>query len=140
MFVVPGAGYRQAWQGRWRRTVLTRRHWTSSLYNCCEVSSTTRLSNCLTTGNPVSPPPACKSVSVSDFFTLYSPVLHRGCLWGTSSVSGSPPHSVPRCFSGRLSPVHSLMLSTQLFFCLPLLRPSFTVPYRIVFCVSISVK
>ena len=35
--------------------------------------------------------------------------------------------------SPNLIPVHSLMLSSHLFFCLPLLLASFTVPCRIVF-------
>ena len=59
---------------------------------------------------------------------------HRGT---TDDIAAIPFHPSPSSAALRESPnsipVHSLMLSSNLFFCLPLLLAPFTVPCRIVF-------
>ena len=70
--------------------------------------------------------------------SLISQYLNPGSRRGTTDdVATIPFH--PSLSSAALRessnpiPVHSLMLSSHLFFCLPLLRVPFTVPCRIVF-------
>ena len=58
--------------------------------------------------------------------------------WGTkddraTTVLHSSLFSAFRRASPNLNPVHSVMLSSHLFFCLPLLLPPCTVPCRIIF-------
>ena len=71
-------------------------------------------------------------------FIISSQSLNLGGRWGTTDdVATIPFH--PSLSSAALRespnpiPVHSLMLSSHLFFCLLLLFPPFTVPCRIVF-------
>ena len=67
---------------------------------------------------------------------LFYPITSDGCQ-GTTDFATIPFHLV--WFSAALvelaesTPVHSLILSSHLFFCLPLLLFPFTVPCRIVF-------
>ena len=58
--------------------------------------------------------------------------------WGTkddraTTVLHSSLFSAFRRASPNFNPVHSVMLSSHLFFCLPLLLPPYTVPCRIIF-------
>ena len=58
--------------------------------------------------------------------------------WGTkddraTTVLHSSLSSAFRRASPNFNPVHSVMLSSHLFFCLPLLLPPCTVPCRIIF-------
>ena len=58
--------------------------------------------------------------------------------WGTkddraTTVFHSSLFSAFRRASPNFNPVHSVMLSSHLFFCLPLLLPPYTVPCRIIF-------
>ena len=71
------------------------------------------------------------------FYSLFYPITLEGRRGTTDEFATIPFHLV--LFSAVLVelaksiPVHSLILSTQLFFCLPLFLFPFTVPCRIVF-------
>ena len=76
-------------------------------------------------------------LTVNFYSILFYPITLEG-RWGTTDeFTAIPFHLV--MFSAALVelaksiPVHSLILSTHLFFCLPLFLCPFTVPFRIVF-------
>ena len=74
-----------------------------------------------------------KSVVASSHL-ISSQSLNLGGCWGTTDdVATIPFHPSLSSAGLRESPLHSLMLSSHLFFCLPLLLVPFTVPCRIVF-------
>ena len=63
--------------------------------------------------------------------------------WGTkddraTTVLHSSLFSAFRRASPNFNPVHSVMLSSHLFFCLPLLLPPCTVPCRIIFASAVD--
>ena len=75
---------------------------------------------------------------ISSILPLISQSLNLGCRPGTTDdIAAIPFHSLLFSTALRESPnsfpVHSLMLESRLFFCLPLLLAPFTVPCRIVF-------
>ena len=79
-----------------------------------------------------------KFVIVKSFIIISSQSLNLGGRRGTTDdVATIPVHpslsSVALSESPNPISVHSLMLSSNLFFCLPLLLAPFTVPCRIVF-------
>ena len=72
--------------------------------------------------------------AVTFTFTLS---LHRGCLWYTTndyeiSLLHFSLFSTALWDLANSRPVHSLILSSHLFFCLPCLLPPFTVPCKMV--------
>ena len=80
-------------------------------------------------------------ISIDMFYVWHlisSQTLNLGCCQGTKDdVATIPFHPSLSSAALRKSqipiPAHSLMLSSHLFFCLPLLLAPFTVPCRIVF-------
>ena len=83
----------------------------------------------------------CQSANYLSFYKsisiLFYPITLGGC-WGTTEDFATIPFHLD-LFSAALVeltksiPIHSLILSSHLFFCLPLFLFPFTVPYRIVF-------
>ena len=77
-------------------------------------------------------------LSFTSSHLISSQSLNLGGRWGTTDDAATIPFH-PSLSSAALRespnpiPVHSLMLSSHLFFCLPLLLAPFTVPCRIVF-------
>ena len=78
------------------------------------------------------------TVSMSAFLTSLHLSHSLVDLWGTkddraTTVLHSSLFSAFRRASPNFNPVHSVTLSSHLFFCLPLLLPLCTVPCRIIF-------
>ena len=87
----------------------------------------------------LAPPPPSLSLSLSLFYSifLFYPITLEGRRGTTDEFATIPFHldlfSAALVELAKSIPVHSLILSSHLFFCLPLFLFPFTVPFRIVF-------
>ena len=84
------------------------------------------------------PPPAPTASAAGPFYSiLFYPITLEGRRGTTDEFATTPFHldlfSAALVELAKSIPVHSLILSSHLFFCLPLFLFPFTVPCRIVF-------